>query len=225
MINNIKDNFKENNKIIYLMIVVILTLVVAIIGTTYAYFSANATDTNNIYGSSAYDANTLSVEVTQVSSGNGNLIPQLDSAIQNAVTGATGKGSCIDANDNTICKVYSIKITNNANVALNVTGKLTLTANDMTNLKWSKGTSATSGFSCSSNSCYGISTTSLADASLTSSADTTGNSKTYYVVIWISETNSSQTDKNNFTGVVTFDGYVTGGDGTKVNGITSTIRG
>lgn len=224
--NEIKENFEKNNKLMFLSLVGVLTLIVAIAGTTYAYFSVTATNNNVITGSSAYDEGALSVVVTQESDGTGKLVPQLDAAIQSAVTGSTGKGSCVDANDNTICKVYSITITNNSNVALNVTGKLELTANSMTNLKWAKGTSATSGFPAnSSGPFYPVSTTSLSDDSLTASTSTSGNSKTYYVVIWISETNSSQDDKNDFSGVVTFDGYISGGDGTKVNGISSTIRG
>lgn len=224
--NEIKENFEENNKLMFLSLVGVLTLIVAIAGTTYAYFSVTATNNNVITGSSAYDEGALSVVVTQESDGTGKLVPQLDAAIQSAVTGATGKGSCIDANGNTICKVYSITITNNSNVALKVTGKLELTANSMTNLKWTKGTSDTGGFPTSSSGpFYPVSTTSLSDDSLTASTDNSGKSKTYYVVIWISEINSSQTDKNDFSGVVTFDGYISGGDGTKVNGISSTIRG
>ena len=222
MDNNLE---KKESKIMFFSLLGVLTLITAIAGATYAYFSATATNNNVIKGESAYDANALKLEVTQVSAGEGKLVPQLNSAIQKAVEGASGKGSCIDANGNTICKVYSIKITNNSNVALNVSGTLTLTATNMTNLRWAKGTGATAGFPTPAGTYNTVSTTALADTALSSVADTTNNNKTFYVVIWISETNTAQEDKNAFSGVVTFNGYIQGDDSQVVNGITSTIRG
>ena len=222
MDNNLE---KKESKIMFFSLLGVLTLITAIAGATYAYFSATATNNNVIKGESAYDANALKLEITQVSAGEGKLVPQLNSAIQKAVEGASGKGSCIDANGNTICKVYSIKITNNSNVALNVSGTLTLTAANMTNLRWAKGTGATTGFPTPAGTYNAVSTTALADTALSSVADTTNNNKTFYVVIWISETNTAQEDKNAFSGVVTFNGYIQGDDSQVVNGITSTIRG
>ena len=34
-----------------------------------------------------------------------------------------------------------------------------------------------------------------------------------------------ETDKNSFTGIVTFNGYIKGEDGSVVGGVTSTFRG
>lgn len=219
------NSSKKENKIMFFSLLGVLTLITAIAGATYAYFSATATNNNVIKGESAYDANALKLEVTQVSAGEGKLVPQLNSVIQKAVEGASGKGSCIDANGNTICKVYSIKITNNSNVALNVSGTLTLTAANMTNLRWAKGTGAATGFPTPAGTYNTVSTTALADTALSSVSDLTNNNKTFYVVIWISETNAAQEDKNAFSGVVTFNGYIQGDDSQVVNGITSTIRG
>ena len=223
--DNSEKFLKSDNKHIYILFISVLTLITAIAGATYAYFSATATNNNVVKGESAYDANALQVDVEQVSSGTGKLIPQLDSSIQGAVTGASGKGSCIDGNDNTICKVYSIKITNNSNVALNVSGTLILTAASIPNLKWALGTSATSGFPTPTGTYNTISETALGNVALSSVADTTNNNKTFYIVIWISETGGVQEDKNAFSGVVTFNGYIQGDDSQVVNGITSTIRG
>ena len=109
MNNDVKDNLgKKESKIMFFSLLGVLTLITAIAGATYAYFSATATNNNIIKGESAYDADALSLEVNQVSAGEGKLVPQLNSAIQKAVEGASGKGSCIDANGNTICKVYTI---------------------------------------------------------------------------------------------------------------------
>lgn len=218
------SNMKKGNRALLFSIVGVLTLIVAIAGSTYAFFAVSATNTSDIKGGSAYDENTLSMTVTQKSAGTGQLVPQLDAAIQKAVTGASGKGSCVDGNGNTICKVYEIIITNNSTVKLNVSGTLTLTAASMPNLKWAKGTSATAGFPTPTGTYYTKSNTTLGDATLNPTGQS-GDSASYYVVIWISETSASQTDKDEFTGVVTFNGYIEGGDGTTVGGITSTIRG
>ena len=114
------DNIKSQNndgKGITLITVGILTIIVAIAGATFAFFQVTATN-NNITGESAYVANNLELKVTLSSTAaTGKLVPQLEKTgttniLQKAVTGATGKGSCIDENVNTICKVYTITVTN-----------------------------------------------------------------------------------------------------------------
>lgn len=236
------SNMNKGNKALLFSIVGVLTLIVAIAGSTYAFFAVSATNTSEIKGGSAYDPNTLNLTVEQKSAGTGELVPQLDTAIQKAVTGTNGS-SCIDGNGNTICKVYEIVITNTSTVKLNVSGTLTLTAAKMTNLKWAKGTSATSGFPVTDSdgttkyyateSGYDILdntkvNSALADVAL-AAKDQAGDSATFYVVVWISETGTvdkdGQTDEGEFAGTVTFTGYIAGGDGTTVGGISSTIRG
>ena len=221
------DNIKSQNndgKGITLITVGILTIIVAIAGTTFAFFQVTATN-NNITGESAYVANNLELKVTLSSTAaTGKLVPQLEKTgttniLQKAVTGATGKGSCIDENGNTICKVYTITVTNKTSTKFYVTGTLSLDAANMQNLKWATGTSATAGFD-------GTSTTTVHPKNYTSLVSNVelagGASKSYFIVVWISETGAAQTDSGNFTGTVTFNGYST--SGTTVSGITSTIR-
>lgn len=208
-----EDGIKKNNdsKGITMITIAILTIVVAIAGATYAYFSATATNNNTISGTSAYTQNALSISV-DLSKGDKtkSLVPQLDSAIQSAVT-----NNCADASGNAICQVYTITVTNNTQTKYYLTGTLALTASSMDNLKWTTGTSATAGFS--GTSAHEKSYTSLAS----NVALAGGGSTSFYVVIWISEKNEAQSDSGTFTGTVTFDGY--GTDGTS-GGITSTIR-
>lgn len=221
------DNIKSQNndgKGITLITVGILTIIVAIAGATFAFFQVTATN-NNITGESAYVANNLELKVTLSSTAaTGKLVPQLEKTgttniLQKAVTGATGKGSCIDENGNTICKVYTITVTNKTSTKFYVTGTLSLDAANMQNLKWATGTSATAGFD-------GTSTTTVHPKNYTSLVSNVelagGASKSYFIVVWISETGAAQTDSGNFTGTVTFNGYST--SGTTVSGITSTIR-
>lgn len=219
------DNIEKKNndsKGISFLTIAILTIIVAIAGSTFAFFQVSATN-NNINGMSAYDDEALALSV-ELSSTNatGKLVPQLavsgtTNVLQSAVTGATGKGSCVDENGNTICKVYTITIRNTTNTKFYVTGTLILTAESMDNLKWAKGTSATAGFD-------GTGTTyTKADTSLATNVELAANaSASYYVVVWINETGAVQNDSGSFSGTVTFDGYSTS-DGS-VTGVTSTIR-
>ena len=217
---------KKNNdsKGITLITVGILTIIVAIAGATFAFFQVTATNNNVIKGESAYTTNNLDLKVTLSSSAaTGKLVPQYEkigttNLLQKAVTGTGGK-SCVDGNGNTICKVYTITITNNTETKFYVTGTLSLVADNMPNLKWGTGTSATAGFD-------GVTTSAVHDktyTSLASNVELAGKaSKSYYVVVWISETGSAQEDRDTFTGTVTFNGYST--SGTTVSGVTSTIR-
>ena len=210
MENNKSTNY---NRGLLFSVVGVLTLIVAIAGATYAFFQATATNNDVVKGTAATSELKLEVSLASTNA-TGNMVPQLDSAIQSAVTGASGKSSCIDANNNTICKVYTIKVTNNGTSNAVLTGKLTLTAATMSNLKWTTGTSATAGFS--GTSAHDKSYTTLASSlNLAPTA-----SQSYYVVVWISETNSNQndTDKGSFSGSVTF-------NSANGKGVTSTITG
>lgn len=214
----------SNNKKLLLIIGCVLLLISVVSGGTYAFFAATNASTEYIKGASVANSESLRLEIAQESDGVGKLIPQKDSAIQKAVTGTSGKGTCIDANGNTICKVYSIKVTNLSSVKISVRGTVSLTANNMANLKWTKGTSATTGFPTPANTYYTKNQTALSDDVLQPAGNANDN-KTYYIVIWISEIDEEQTDQNKFTGTVTFSAYTTGNDNQITQGVSSTFKG
>lgn len=218
--NTVEDTTNEDRKGIFLATVGIMTIIVAIAGATYAFFAASVSN-NAITGQSGYEdiQNALSLSVTMVSNGTGKLIPQNseNDAINAAAVGSGSSQSCIDGNGNTICKVYKITISNTKSIKLNVRGTLTITeatTGSMPNLRWAMSTSsATSGFGTANE----ISTTSLADTSLAATSGT----YTVYVIIWIEETGSEQTDSGSFSGKVEFIGYAGG----ETQGVSSTITG
>lgn len=217
------ENFigQKNNdfKGIAFISVGILTIVVAIAGATYAWFAVSATNNNVVSGESGYTASALTLTVTHSTNssvGTKKLIPQKDTAIQKAVTGASGKGACVDANGNAICKVYTITVKNNTTTQYYVDGTFTLKADSMPNLKWTKGTSATAGFPSPTGTYNTKANTGLVSDVVLAG----GASASYYVVVWISEANAAQTDSGTFTGTVTFTGSNAAGSST---GITSTI--
>jgi len=214
------DSKKINKKVLFIIIIAISTLIVAIAGATYAFFSVYVTSEEYMYGSSGYDPNSLKLEIAQVSVGSGNMIPLVDSTLQSLVANSSGNGSCLDNRGNTVCKVYSITITNQSKIKMSVAGTLNLSAPDMPNLKWAKGTSATSGFPTPTGAYYTKSDINIADVSLEANGFS-GNSATFYIAIWISEKPEAQGDHGTFVGTVTFSGYT----GDIENGVTSAFGG
>ena len=201
-------NIGRQQKTLLLSLVGVLTMITAIAGATFAFFQVTATVDDKISGTAATIDFDLAVNLSSAAATeNGKMVPQLDSAIQSAVTGTTN-GSCVDGNGNTVCKVYTITITNNSTSTVSLTGELVLTAATIPNLKWTTGTSATAGFT-------GAKTKADTDLSSAFTLAPT-NSKTFYVAIWISEIGSAQTDSGSFSGTVTF-------KSTTGEGVTSTI--
>lgn len=246
--NDINNNVKKNgdSKKIVTLIVLIATLMVGTTGATYAYFAVSAAANNNITGTVASGglAFQLSNSATTTSGvpsltapgstyASKPMVPQYafnnsKNVLALALTG-TGGNSCVDANGNVVCRVYTFTIRNNSSAVAVVNGKISFT-NPTTNLKWALMTSATAVPDITSTTDTDIKAASTSDttfatnlslnpsggASSTSAA--TGSYKQYWIIFWINETGSSQTDSGTWTANITF----TSSNGT---GITSTITG
>ncbi|MBQ2872969.1 MAG: hypothetical protein IJE89_03110 [Bacilli bacterium] len=121
---------------IFLGVVGVATLVVAIIGATFAYFSASATATNTV-DLQAYEFNaTLSLH--QVSPTSANTLIPMDPEV--AVEGATdtnntnllyalNKAGCVDSHGLQVCAVYKATIVNSGSNDLTLSRTLTTTVN------------------------------------------------------------------------------------------------
>ena len=201
---------ENDGKGIFYGVIGVATLIVAIIGATFAYFTATATNNETIKGNAATVSLGLSVE--KVSHGEKGLVPQLETALSSAMKGVdgagTGEDSCVDANGNTVCQVYKITVTNSGTGDAKLNGTLALEKGDVANLKWATVT--------------GWGTDPVAQGAKgdnnidTNVTVTGGGNKEYYVVIWIEELTTPQNDTGNFTGIVTFNAA----DG---QGVTSTF--
>ena len=198
----------NNGKGIFYGVIGVATLVVAIIGATFAYFTATATNDNTIAGNAATVGLNLAVEKVTTAA-TGDLIPldqvdptgeaQLPLALQ-------ATQSCVDDNGNTVCQVYKITVTNNGSSTAVLSGTLTITGASFQNLKWTTLDNATTYTDGTINP---ISTTELEDSvSINGSG-----SQEYFIAIWIEETGAEQntTDTGSFTGTVSFN--TAGGDG------------
>lgn len=182
-------------------------LFVAVVSGTFAYFTASASN-NAVQGTVANVGLTLSV--TKVSAtgtnGGGSLIPLKVTTTPGATgdllpTALTQTNQCVDNNGYTVCQVYQITLTPSSSVLL--TGTLVVSSTTATNLKWellaSQTARATTPTIVSVNNTGYIAGTSTAGTVLSSAT-------TYYVVVWINETGSAQTDSGSFNGTVTFTG-------------------
>ena len=220
---------ENNGKGIFYGVIGVATLIVAIIGATFAYFTATASN-NTVTGTAAQAG--LELEVKQTSTGAGDMVPQLTSTIATAVTGTDSK-SCVDGNGNTVCKVYSVTLTNTGSSAVTVSGTITFTGGTFANLKWGKADAAT-GFTATNSNYVAMGATPITDivdptktggAAVTTlqASGQADNSMTFYIIVYIDETGNKQddTDTGTFTGTITFNSA--SADGTSTSGLTSTF--
>lgn len=210
--SELDKNEKRGHEAFY-MIVAILTLIIAIVGATFAYFSLGASDNNTITGNAAKVG--LSMEVKKLSlDATGDLIPLDELLLEKAINGDTATESqmCVDKNGNTVCQVYEIKVTNEGTAATSVNGTLTLTAETITNLKWQIMTDQDTPVMDSGQ----FKTTDDTEIAMGDTIEASPGTKSYYIMIWIDENEEKQNDSDTgaFTGVVNFESA----DGSGVTG-------
>ena len=143
---------------IFLGVVGVTTLLVAIIGATFAYFSATAQSTNEAVKvqtttlSLGYDDVTTRLKTAMIPSAYGIaeyaafdptwVVPgqQVDGDANGDGEVAEGekittKGECLDQSGNQICSIYEFYIGNpSTSTSMNITGKITAVTNEFTNL-------------------------------------------------------------------------------------------
>ena len=185
---------KRSSRKLIIFEIVCVALIIGLIGYTYSFFNVTATNDSVIYGEAA--SVNLSLEVEKLApSTNKGLVPQLDDYITSAVIGRNG--SCVDDNNNNVCQVYKITVTNSG-ASVYVNGTLTLSAKNNPNLKWaiiSGTTSPTLKSNVNSNTYMQLTSNEYYNS---------GEVKDYYVVLWISETGIAQLDNGDFSGIVRF---------------------
>ena len=117
---------RNNGKGIFYGVIGVATLVVAIIGATFAYFTASASNNNVIKGNMATVQLSLAVEqVELVADSKGGMIPMSNGMVEKAVNN-TKNEVCVDDNGNAVCQVYKITITNDSSAGQFVDGYVAL---------------------------------------------------------------------------------------------------
>lgn len=220
--NNSEKKNNGDSKKIYSLLVLIAVVMITTTGVTYAYFTIGASNNNKISGTAATADLSLSVEETLPKKKNtGSMVPQRESALATAMNTSN---ACVDGNTNIVCKVYTIKVTNNSTAQVKVNGTITFAnSTNMPNLKWRLVTGVNTLGSNATNSANDSNTqTFVSNEELTKS----GGNMTYYIIVWINAQMDkdqptkevSQTDRGTFTATIDFKSS----DGL---GVTSTITG
>ena len=127
----------NNGKGIFYGVIGVATLIVAIIGATFAYFSATTASTEYVQGAAATASLGVHVDrLTTYSAGEGVdsadaakyvMVPQLDVGLSQAIRGSevTSNVPCIDANGSLVCSIYKITVQNTGSAAIDVSGSIT----------------------------------------------------------------------------------------------------
>lgn len=139
------NNEKNNGKGIFYGVIGVATLIVAIIGATFAYFTASATAGENIITGNAASVS-FDLKVTKVTTADetkGGMIPMTDGMLNAAVTST--KGACVDDTGAAVCQIYKVELANNGSAGLfldgyvNLTGGLAATtAQTETTMRWAQ---------------------------------------------------------------------------------------
>lgn len=195
-------NENNNGRGLFYGVIGVATLIVAIIGATFAYFSVNASITNNsnIAGSTVeLSETTITGTLTRETASTVSMVPLKTADLQKGITGEGGQ-QCIDADGAKVCDIYTLTINNTSNAPVSLAGNLTITATDMADLRWSLLESTTSATGATAKE---VSDTVIVANEL---LEANTGTKTYYFVIWFNETEEEQNSQagKSYTGTVSF---------------------
>lgn len=196
-----ENNSKKQKAPLVYAIIGVMTLIIAVAGSTYAFYAASVQDTTNVTGTAGGGAAPTMVVKKESTDATGNLIPidMTTATLTAATTGhtTTGNKACVDKNGYSACQIYSVTVTNNANTAQ--TFDISLTALSGTNtpnieaVTMASATSVTSATSIKGVN-KGICTTNSVAAGATSN--------TCYFMVFIKNLSTAQTDNGTFSGTV-----------------------
>lgn len=213
----------NNNQGIFYAVIGIATLVVTIVGATFAFFSASA---NSPVNAVSTNSATVSLGFTPVDTGiKGALIPVDETLSRFASVVGTGANDCKDDNGNNICSVYQFTISNPSTTASQrIYVTLTPNVNKFTNLRYAvfkgdnatikasspyydvDGTPVTTVSNATSNIIGANGDLVISNATLTCDSTTPitlqpleqvlapSSSVTYTIVLWLHETGKDQSD-------------------------------
>lgn len=123
-----KQGITINN--VFYAVIGIATLMLAVIGATFAYYTATATDATTLKGNMATIKFDIDVKkVTDKDNTRGGLIPMSNNMVEQALTKnaqVDGKGICVDDNGNAVCQVYKITAVNSSTASMFLDGYVTL---------------------------------------------------------------------------------------------------
>ena len=214
---------ENKSKGIFLGVVGVATLIVSIIGATFAYFVASASGKENaVQAGAANVAGTLTL--SEVVDYRQNMIPVTEALMKTSYKRtevATGKGTgrCEGysaAGGNTVynlCSIYQFTVSNTASIAQTIYASLTANTNTFTNLKYCIFEGEAGASDTTKVACRNMPTAGDTDSNIFSELiPATTGTHTYTLVMYINETEGDQTAADSdkaFTGTIS----ITSADG------------
>ena len=199
----------DNNKSrgIFLGVLSVATLIVSIIGATFAYFVASASgNTDKVQAGAANVAGTLTLSETV--DYRQNMIPVTETIMKTSykrtdkATG-TGTGRCEGysaAGGNTVynlCSIYQFTVSNTASIAQTIYASLTANTNTFTNLKYCIFEGAAGTSDTTKVACRDMPTAGTTDSNIFSEViQATTGTHTYTLVMYNNESTEDQTSAN-----------------------------
>lgn len=119
-------NSKDNSRNIFYAVVGIATLIVSVMGATFAYFTATAAN-NSITGNMAEISFDIDVKKVTNADNTIGMIPMSNNMMEMAISDASGKGVCVDNNGNAVCQIYKVTVVNDSTASMFLDGYVTLT--------------------------------------------------------------------------------------------------
>lgn len=237
MSNSVEKN--NDSKKITALIILIVTVMVTTTSATYAFFQVSASNSTTATGTAATVSLTLDVtretpapSSTKWTNSTKVMVPQLNAAVGTAMNSTN---QCVDANNNVVCEVFKIVITNGSTSGVRLRGAIFFPGIDnsgsgdtlvFNNLYWRQTTNANT---VGTNTIYKASNVETTNSTTAEAANSTlvadlllapNGTQTYYVAVWINETGTDQnaTDKGTWTATISFKDKVN-----PAKGVTSTI--
>ena len=195
-----------NRKIELSIFAVIGIVVVTLIGVSFAYFFASANNSGSNISGETFDFG-ASLNISTIYRAN-NLVPLSNELVGTAISKESNK--CIDKNNRDVCSLYSLTLSNTGDTVVLtpsiITTNSTYTTSDLRCQLYNSSFTAVSDVITPSN-------TSNAKVYMTSggnnlSINLSSADQTYYLVIWLRETNNSQSAdySKSYSGTITFEG-------------------
>ena len=196
---------KEDNKRIFILMIVIMGVVILVAGVTYAYFAFKTSNNNTITGSmGSVDLSlTVTKELPTTSGVDDILVTNFSELPDNL------NSKCIDQDgEYALCQLYKIVLSNSSNgVNTKVKGSVSFNNTTSPNLSWIRidnYSSSTTYTSSTLGSSYHTASSNF-DSFESSYLLKSGNSVTYYILVWVNENEEEQTDTGVYTGIVKFE--------------------
>ena len=210
--NNKKENNSDVKKIMYLVIGILVFFVV-VIGATFAYYAFSATNNTTVKGE--VGKVNLSLTVTKA-------LPNKSGTDDILITPFNELASNLNAkcasDEYATCQLYKITLQNNSTgVNTKVKGSVSFNNTTAPNLSWVYLDTYDSSKTYTSSDLGTMNTASSEFATFkTDELINSGNSRDFYLLVWVNESEEEQTDEGSYSGTIKF-------EDSNGNGVTSTF--